>query len=359
MRTPTAMATPKTLTMTIRKSAHRRAPLRRAAMVAAGSLLALTGLTVVAQAQTADPPQARPEKLAVLVLGITEKDAELADNLTEVIIGAIAQRRGVEMAGREEFRARLGVESEQRAQACIDDLTCLGRAAVSLGVRRIVAGTVGARGTQHLFNLNLNNVETNKVENHIFRLVDGGVPDLIAAVQTATEELFRPRVEPGRIQLASTPQGARVSIDNAYLGVTPLISGTLLAGKHDVRVEAEGRFPWRSSVEVFPGRDLGGTLTETNLPRRRLWPTKAAVTSASLAGLSFAAGGFLGVLSQLTPSGATRAEAERDFDQKRRFGIAANVSFIAGAVASVAALYFVLRYKDDVFGRADDDEPIK
>jgi len=29
-----------------------------------------------------------------------------------------------------------------------------------------------------LFNLNLNNVETNKVENHIFRLVEGGVPDL-------------------------------------------------------------------------------------------------------------------------------------------------------------------------------------
>ena len=37
--------------------------------------------------------------LAVLVLGTTEKDAELADNLTEVIIGAIAQRQGAELAG--------------------------------------------------------------------------------------------------------------------------------------------------------------------------------------------------------------------------------------------------------------------
>ena len=45
-----------------------------------------------------------------------------------------------------------------------------------------------------------------------------------------------------------------MSIDNAYLGVTPLISGTLLAGKHDVRVEADGRFPWMSQVEVRPGR---------------------------------------------------------------------------------------------------------
>ena len=300
---------------------------------------------------------ARREKLAVLVLGTTEKDAELADNLTEVIIGAIAQRRGVEMAGREEFRARLGVESEQRAQACIDDLSCLGRAAVSLGVRRIVAGTVGIRGKQYLFNLNLNNVESNRVENHIFRMIEGGVTDLIPAVQSAAEELFRSRVEPGRIQLTSTPEGARVSIDNAYLGVTPLISGTLLAGKHKVRVEADGRFPWLSSVDVVPGQDLGVTLTEVNLPRRRQWPTNAAVTSASLAALSLAAGGFLGVLSQLTPSGATRAEAQSDFDQKRNFGTAANVGFISGAVFGAAALFFVLRYQDDIFGRSEDEAP--
>ena len=316
---------------------------------------ALGGWSAAARADEPAPPPAHAEKLAVVVLGTTEHDAELADNLTEVIIATIAQRRGVEMAGREEFRARLGVESEQRSQACIDDLACLGRAAVSLGVRRIVAGSVGTRGKQYLFNLNLNNVETNRVENHIFRLVEGTVKDLIPAVQSATDELFKPHIEPGRIQLSSDPAGARVSIDNAYLGVTPLISGTLLAGKHKVRVDADGRFPWTSSVEVFPGQDLGVTLTEANLPRRRMWPTQAAVTSASLAGFSFAAGGFLGVLSQLTPSGATRAEAQSDFNQKRNFGTAANVAFVSGAVFSAAALYFVIRYHEDVFGRHEED----
>ena len=326
-----------------------------AATVSMSVSAALAG-TPAGLARAEEPVQAQghPEKLAVLVLGTTERDAELADNLTEVIIATIAQHRGVEMAGREEFRTRLGVESEQRAQACIDDLSCMGRAAVSLGVRRIVAGTVGTRGKQYLFNLHLNNVETNRVENHIFRLVDGGVKDLIPAVQSAADELFRPRVEPGRIQLSSAPPGARVSIDNAYLGVTPLISGTLLAGKHSVRVEAEGRFPWLSSVDVFPGQDLGVTLTEANLPRRRLWPTKTAVATASLAGLSFATGGFLGVLSQLTPSGATRADTQSDLDQKMHFGTAANVAFISGAAFTVATLYLVLRYHDDVFGREDD-----
>ena len=206
------------------------------------------------------------------MLATADKDAELADNLTEVIIAYAAQHGGFEIAGKEEFRARLGVESERRAQACLDDISCLGRAGVSLGVRRIVAGSVGTRGKQFLFNLNLDNVQEGRVESRVFRLVEGGVENLIKAVQEASSELFRPRVEPGKIQVASEPRGARVSIDNAYLGVTPLISPTLLAGKHDVRVEATDRFPWTSRVEVRPGQELQIKLTPDNLPRRRRWP---------------------------------------------------------------------------------------
>jgi hypothetical protein len=61
------------------------------------------------------------------------------------------------------------------------------------------------------------------------------------------------------------------------------------------------------------------------------------------------------VLSQPTPSGSTRAEAQRDFDQKRRFAIGADAGFIAGAVFGVTALCIVLGYRDDIFGRSDDD----
>ncbi len=57
-------------------------------------------LPAVARAGDAPALPAR-EKLAVLVMGTAEKDAELADNLTEVLIASVAQQRGVEMAGRE------------------------------------------------------------------------------------------------------------------------------------------------------------------------------------------------------------------------------------------------------------------
>jgi PEGA domain len=311
-----------------------------------------TPLVLLAVWLGAARPAAAGEKIAVLVLGSSEKDAELADNLTEVLIAYVAQHGGFEIAGKEEFRARLGVENEQRAQQCLDDLSCLGRAGVSLGVRRIVAGSVGTRGKQFLFNLNLNNVEQGRVESRVFRLVEGGVEDLIRGVQEASGELFRPRVEPGKIQVASEPAGARVSIDNAYLGVTPLLSGTLLAGAHAVRVEADGRFPWASRVEVRPGEELQIRLSSDNLPRRRAWPPYAAYGTAIAGVMALAAGGFLGELSQLNPTGATRQAAADDLDQKKSFALAANISFASAAVLGAVSLYFFLRYHDDVFGRS-------
>ncbi len=299
------------------------------------------------------------EKIAVLVLATAEKDADLADNLTEVIIAYAAQHGGFEMAGKEEFRARLGVESERRAQACVDDISCLGRAGVSLGVRRIVAGSVGTRGKQVLFNLNLNNVQDGKVENRVFRLVEGGVENLIKAVQEASSELFRPRAEPGKISVASDPEGARVAIDNAYLGITPLISPTLVAGKHNVRVEATDRFPWTSRVDVRPGEELQIKLTPDNLPRRRRWPANTAYVSTGLAAIALAAGTFLGVISQLQPNGDSRQAAMQDLEQKRDFARAANISFIVSGTMAAVALFHFIRYQDDIFGRTEryEDAP--
>lgn len=312
-----------------------------------------TALLVIALALAAGPARAG-EKLAVLVVGTSENDAELADNLTEVIIARVAQVQKIEITGKEEFRARLGVESERRAQDCLADTTCLGRAAVSLGVRRIVTGNVGARGKQYLFNLNLNDVQTGRVEARVFRLVEGGVEDLIRALQEANDELFKPRPEPGRINVESVPAGARVSVDNAYLGVTPLISGTLASGKHNVRVEADRRFPWTSKVDVLPGQELQIKLEADNLPVRRAWPSTVAYGTAALAAASFAAGGFLGVLSQLQPNGATRYDAQQDYDQKSRFATAANISFGTGAALAVVSLVYFIVYRDDIFGRAEN-----
>jgi TolB-like protein len=317
----------------------------------AARALAILALTAGLAWPAADAHAA--EKMAVLILSASAKDADLADNVTEMVIAAVARRGGIEVAGKEEFRARLGDMTEARAQLCLEEIACVGRTAVSLGVRRIVTGTVGTRGPQFLFSLNLHDVEVGRVENRVFRLIEGSVNDLIKAVEAGSEELFRPKVEPGRIQVSSIPGNARVSIDNAYLGVTPLLSGTLIPGSHRVRVEADNRFPWISTVEVRSGKDLGINLSEANLPRRRRWPGYAAYGAGGVALAAGAAGGLLGVLSQVNPTGDTRQAAQDDLAQKNRMAHQATAAFItAGAAAAISAALCII-YRDDIFGRGE------
>jgi hypothetical protein len=131
------------------------------------------------------------------------------------------------------------------------------------------------------------------------------------------------------------------------------MSSTLLPGHHKVRVEAEGRFPWLSEVEVLPGQDLGITLGPANLPERRRWPGAVAYGTAGVGAVSLAAGGFLGVLSQLSPTGSTRADIQRDTDQKHRLAVGANVAFATGGVLLLVSLYHFIHYRADIFGQSD------
>jgi hypothetical protein len=103
-------------------------------------------------------------------------------------------------------------------------------------------------------------------------------------------------------------------------------------------------------VEVMPGQDLGITLGPTNLPQRRRWPARVAYGSAGLAGVSLAAGGFLGVLSQLNPTGSTRADVQKDTNQKHQLAVGANAAFITGGALALISLVHFIVYRDDIFG---------
>ena len=56
----------------------------------------------------------------------------------------------------------------------------------------------------------------------------------------------------GTVSVTSDPSGARVFIDDVFVGTTPLSYGTL-NGTHRVRVEAEGYTPFETNIEVVGG----------------------------------------------------------------------------------------------------------
>jgi len=56
------------------------------------------------------------------------------------------------------------------------------------------------------------------------------------------------------LEVASRPSGARVFIDGAPAGTTPLTTTSIAPGPHAVRLELAGHRPWTTSVTLERGR---------------------------------------------------------------------------------------------------------
>jgi hypothetical protein len=315
--------------------------------------IALAVSAPIAAAEAAPSPQAASAqargRIAVLVLG-AGVEADLADNLTEVLIANVARAGAFEIVGKEEFRGKLGVEDERRALGCIEEVACVSRAGAALGVTKVLAGTVGKRASDYVFSLSLVDLATGKTDNQTFKLVTGGVQELITVVGQSAGPIFEHRPEPGNVRVAATFRGAHVYLDDAFVGTTPVRSPLFESGRHRLRVEAEGHLGWAREVEVPSGGTLEIDLGREALPEQRQWPRYLAWGSLIGAAVAAGAGGFLGVLSQEAPTGATRRDQLADLDHKQTQATLANALFgAAGALAVTSGVTFFL-YRSDIFG---------
>jgi hypothetical protein len=311
----------------------------------------MAGLTLLLA--LASPALGQTRRAAVIILGTRAATQALADNLTEVAMARVARRR-FEVVGTEEFRGRLGMLRDP--QACLQDAACLGRVAVELVVTKIVVGSLAIERNQYLFHLALWDLPSGAVENRAFRLVEGPVEDLVRNVQDATDALFVPRPEPSRIHIDSEPRGARVFLDNVFLGVTPMLSPEVLAGRHRVAVDHDHRFPWTSTVEVPPGERLEIRLTAQNLPPRRAWPAAVGASSGAAALLALGAGALLGVQSEVELADATRQDAMLDFQRRQHLGRLSTGLLISSAVLAGLSVYHFIHYRHDIFGRPEAEK---
>lgn len=307
---------------------------------------ALAARPVAAQEQ----PQEKP-KIAVLVLQVGEAEADLADNLTEVLVAELASKGTYAIVGKEELRGRLGV-NEQAAVACLEQPACLGRVGTALGVSKVAAGTIGKRGNEYAFNLNLIDIATARTESRVFKLVAGGVAGLVATLQDAARQLLQPKAEPGAVKVATpAAEGARVYVDDAFIGTTPVKSGNLEAGKHRLRVERDGFHQWRREVDVPAGATLDLALKLNEMPPRRAWPAYVGWFALGGAVVTAATGTFFGVLSRERPAGDSRAQVLEDVDRKTNQARTANILFGVAAGLAVTSAVVLIVFRKDIFGR--------
>ena len=63
-------------------------------------------------------------------------------------------------------------------------------------------------------------------------------------------------VAPATLRLASDPTGARVSLDGAGVGETPVELSEVAPGTHQIVVEAKGYYPYESRIDLAPGQQV-------------------------------------------------------------------------------------------------------
>ena len=285
-------------------------------------------------------------RVAVLMLAVDGQDAETADGLTEVLIGAVAARGdGVEIIGKEEFQSQLN-QGEQRSLECVSNTACLGRVGVQLRVDEVIAGTLRRSDETWAFNLNRIRIDSGEVAGRAFGEVQGDLGELAAALTNALPQLYQ--APNSRLRVRVNVIGARVEIDArdavVYDGDAVELSD-LTPGEHEVVVRADGYSHWRRVVNLEPDDDL---MLEAGLV-----PVAPQVESAGLnpliwvgAALALAGGGVataFGLLSrQERDVNGTRAEAVAFIDARKRDALIANIGFGTLGAGAILALIGLL-----------------
>jgi len=344
--------------------------MRRPLVCTLSALLALAAVPPFASAQDAAAAQAQPEaaptstpaaagaastRIVVLLLATGEVDASAADDLSEVIIGAVAERGGVTIVGKEEFQARLG-GGERGSLECVSSAACLGRIGVELGVDQVISGTIGRREGTWVFNLNRVDVRTGDLLGRVFRDVAGDLGAVAGELQDALPTLYEVVRRPATILVSSNVDGAEVAIDGLVIGAyrngTPVRLEGVASGQHEVRVRAAGHRAYVRAVHVASGAtlQLDAALSSPGISPL-VWVGAGLVVAGGGSALAF------GLLSQGDPAqGSTRVEAVDAFDQRRTEALLANIGFaVLGAGAITLGLGVILSL---LSGGGDDEEEI-
>ena len=340
------------------------------------ALLATTPATVHAQdvvapqdaeaTQTVDAPQAAPPtgpavgvasasgstRIVVLLLATGDVSASSADDLSEVIIGAVAERGGVTIVGKEEFQARLG-GGERGSLECVSSASCLGRVGVELGVDQVISGTVGQRDGIWVFNLNRVDVRSGELLGRVFREVAGDLGALAGELQDAVPTLYEIVRRPATILVSANVDGAEVAIDGLVIGSygndTAVRLEGVAAGQHEVRVSAAGHRTYVRSVHVASGATLQ---LEAELSSPGVSPLVWVGAGLVAAGAGTAAA--FGLLSQVGLAGdSTRAQAIDAFDRHRTEALLANIGFAVLAAGGITLAIGVIL---SVLSAGDDDD---
>lgn len=191
-------------------------------------------------------------KVAVLDLKAIGPAKEVAENLTQVVVVELKEFKGLSVISKDEIKSMLSFEQDKQLLGC-DDASCLTEIGGALGVGYIVSGNVGKMENTFLLHLKLINIREASIENRVAESFQGGEGQLVGAARFAARKLL------GRYPQGEGTLEVRPSISEAKLLLDgqesePGKEQPIKSGKYNIRLEADGYYPWIGDVYVDEGQ---------------------------------------------------------------------------------------------------------
>jgi len=200
----------------------------------------------------------RPLRLAVtdfLVQGAAQ--AELGRALGDVAAAEAASVGGYSVVSQGDIAAQLGLEARKQLLGCAGDESCMVEVAGSLDVDRLLAGVVTAVEGTCFLSVRLLDVRRLRTLARIGdTLPAASQPEVVDSVRRLAHEALTGRKldTTGVVRVEVTEADARVALDGADLGRSPLAGGRRVhEGAHRIVVQKEGFIPWEGTVSVSAG----------------------------------------------------------------------------------------------------------
>jgi len=261
------------------------------------------------------------DRLAVLV--VVEGDPELSDNLTEVALSKLAQRRDSLLVGLREVRDSLAdILDKPGLGACAEQPPCLARLRAATRAESALIGDIRRETGQFVVRLSLVNTRTAVREADFNATAPADMKELIAAIRTGVVSLFEPKVTPPVVA-----SGAELSHPTGEQPRPPPLPPGL-----------------RDSAASPPS--LARSREEK--PARGRWLSAGGYGAGGAAVVALSAAVVIGYEATGTPTGANRPETLHDLERREHDATLANSLYIVGGALAIAACAaFLWRWRHD------------
>lgn len=196
-------------------------------------------LCLLAAAAAAGPAHGAEGRLAVVALEAPPDLTFMGKSVAEAFAAAAAKAGG-EVLAPSAVEAKLGRAATRELVRCADDARCLATKGAALGVDRVVGGWLRKHGEAYRVALVHADARRGERLGGIEREIPIASRRLQKDVAAAAPALLAGDADAsGILRVVTEVPGAKVTIDDADAGATPL-ARTVKPGRHKVHVSGEG-----------------------------------------------------------------------------------------------------------------------